>query len=565
MKQGDPKAAPARGNVVDRVVGYFSPKHGQQRVLDRAVLDQMTALGGYIGGDMGRRATRTWRVTRGDANADTLPTLHEQRYRSRDLSRNAPVARGVIDRATTFSVGTGLRCLPEIDREFLRLTDDQADEIEAELTREFNLWAESPLSDASERQTFGEYVGLAVASALESGDCFNVIVPIEQAAARRDWPWQTSVQMFEADQVGTPSGVTDGAPIPDGKDGAGNRIFAGVEVNARNAPRAAHIYEQHPGRLLGTTGGREAERIMWHTSDGRPQVLQLAPLTRPGQVRGVPMLSPVIEPLHQLTTWSRAELFAAVIGAMVTIVHKTQSGKGMKASDPNLQDAYASDEAEEIVLQPGGLLNLKVDDDFDVPATGRPNAQYDPFFMACVREIGAATGIPSEVLLGHFTASYSASRAALEQAQHFFRRVRQWVIVRLCAPVREAVLAESIAAGRISAPGFFSDPAIKAAWLGAIWIGPARISIRPDQEYKAAEIAEDRGWKTAHMNAAELTGADWSRTIEQRGRERRQKEKAGFLPPAPAPGSAPPKAPDEEPPDEEPPDGNDTEEGDRET
>lgn len=91
---------------------------------------------------------------------------------------------------------------------------------------------------------------------------------------------------------------------------------------------------------------------------------------------------------------------------------------------------------------------------------GRPNAAFDPFVMAILRQIGVALEIPFELLVKHFTASYSAARAALLEAWKFFYTQRKWLADNFCQPVYEAWLTEAVLSGRVSAPGFFDDPLV---------------------------------------------------------------------------------------------------------
>jgi hypothetical protein len=49
----------------------------------------------------------------------------------------------------------------------------------------------------------------------------------------------------------------------------------------------------------------------------------------------------------------------------------------------------------------------------DTANPGRPNAQFDPFVTAIVRQIGVALELPYEILIKHFTSTYSAARAAI--------------------------------------------------------------------------------------------------------------------------------------------------------
>src|SRR6185295_17096684 len=116
---------------------------------------------------------------------------------------------------------------------------------------------------------------------------------------------------------------------------------------------------------------------------------------------------------------------------------------------------------------------------------------------------------PYEVLLKSFTASYSASRAALEMAWQFFRERRSWLAWKFCQPVYEWVITEAIVNGRLAAPGFFEDPVVREAWLGSEWIGPSRIQLDPQKEAAADMLDLNMGTKTRAQIIMERTGGDF--------------------------------------------------------
>ena len=146
--------------------------------------------------------------------------------------------------------------------------------------------------------------------------------------------------------------------------------------------------------------------------------------------------------------------------------------------------------------------------------------------MSILRQIGVALEIPLELLIMHFTASYSASRAALEQAWKFFRSRREFLVAKFCMPVYEAWLTESVQLGRVAAPGFLDgDPSIRAAYLGCTWTGPAKGHIQPHQEIKGEAEAYDLGIKSLDEITAEATGRNWEQVQAQRVKEMRQMAK----------------------------------------
>ena len=108
----------------------------------------------------------------------------------------------------------------------------------------------------------------------------------------------------------------------------------------------------------------------------------------------------------------------------------------------------------------------------------------------------------------------------------------------------ELWLAEAVARGRIKAPGFFTDPAVRSAWCGARWDGPAMTQLDPVKEANADKIAVENGWKTNEQVTREHYGGDWKANIEVL---RREKEMLSSVEPKapqePQPQNLPPQDP----------------------
>jgi capsid protein len=152
------------------------------------------------------------------------------------------------------------------------------------------------------------------------------------------------------------------------------------------------------------------------------------------------------------------------------------------------------------------------------------------------------------VLVKHFTASYSASRAAIMEAWKSFRRRRQWLVASDCQPVYAWVISEAVARGYLQAPGFFDDPLRRAAWLGTTWRGAPMGQLDPLKEAKAAREWMSMGATTLQDVTAEQFGKDWEDNLSQIARER---VRIADLPPDPlAPVPAVQAAPQPEEPEQ---------------
>lgn len=508
-------------NLLDKALAYVAPGYAVSRLAARS---QLALSGGYTGARIDRAQLSRWMPTGGSANADTIRDLPMLRARSRDQMRNAPVALGALNTTVSHVVGTGLTYTPAIDADYLSLDDEQAEEWSDDTKRRFNAWATSADCDAARELDFYGIQELTFRSFLESGDC-GVLTPRIARAGRAA---RLALQIIEADRICNPNRAADSATLMDG-----------IEiVPATGEKIAVHIARQHPGNNLGAVGSNQWDRITVRGSaTGRRNFLHIFKPLRPGQVRGVPWIAPILEPLKQLGRWSDAELNAAVVsGLMATFI----------TMDPNAFDSLYDEDAQGAIIdnaskwsgemESGKAINLLPGESVENPTPGRPNPAFDPFWTAMVRQIGMALEMPYEVLVMHFQSSYSAARASLLMAWKAFRSKRDLLAKLLCQPVFELWLADEVAEGRISAPGFFADDVIRAAWCAAIWTGDGPGSIDPGKEVDAAQKRVDMGISTKQAESIAFDGVDWAQKHEQRVKEINAEKADGiYFPPAGTP------------------------------
>lgn len=496
--------------VLDRVVSYFSPVAGRERMQARA---QMAVAERWIGASFNRRATKNWFTTVGSADADLLIDLPTLRNRSRDLARNNPLALGAINTTTTSAVGTGLMLRSCLDADALGMTPEEAQQWQRKTQREFGMWAgDAKACHTRCELTFYQLQELAFRSALEAGDSFALLPMVK----RKSSIYQTKVQLVEADRVVN-------------KDYQQNNLTlaGGIERDDSGAPKAYHILKQHPGALAISAKTWEWDIVpAFGAKTGRRNVIHLFDPKRIDQSRGYPYLAPVIEPLKQLGDYTHAELTAAVISGMFTVFVKSENGQGLNGGfdGPGAAPAKAGDDLN---LAPGAILDLAPGEEIQIANPGRPNAAFDPFVQANLRQIGVALELPFEVLIKHFTASYSAARAAMLEAWRFFKGRRAWLAQMFCQPIYEAWMEEAVAMGRVVAPGFFDDPALRAAYLSAEWIGDAQGQIDPLKEVMAAEKRLDLLLTDRNQEKAALDGGDWEGTIARRSYEQKLIDESG--------------------------------------
>lgn len=523
------------------VAAAWSPR-GRQATpgLVRATL---RVPGGYEGASGSRRAFANWNVLDAGPNSDALGDLPTLRARSLDLERNAPLAAGAFNTQMRDVIGDGLQPKPRLDREYLGLTAEQADAWSRQAMRVWWAVAGGTRLDISRRMTFAQLQRQALFASLSGGDCFALF----RYDARPGDVLGTKVQLLEANRISQPQTHRETDTFRDG-----------IEVDRNGVVQAFWFTNRHPNERWMPGGGLVTwNRALATDAAGWPLVLQVFEQRRPGQLRGVPYLAPVIETLKNLARYSEAELMAAVVSSMFTVFIKGGFKPGLGELDP---DNPAP--ANQVSLGTGAVVDLADGEDVTFADPKRPNAAFDPFFLAMCRQLGSALEIPYEQLVNAFQSSYSASRAALLNAWRSVRTRRGWFVDQFTQPVYARVIREAVARGLLAAPGFFEDPLAQAAWLGCEWTGPTMPEIDPEKAVRAAKLRVEEGFSTRDREAAELNGTDWAenhaqRVVEETARRRDGldkesiAERVGVEPMLPeAPAGAPETA--------APPDGTDT-------
>ena len=499
--------------MASKLIKAIAPQWAAKRELARAQIHMLERVqnSGYSrhGASTQKNAMRGWLSFGGSPDEDITDNIETLRERSRDLFMGSPLATGAIKTIRTNVVGSGLQLNAAPDAEYLGLTQEQRTEWVKNTEREFNLWANSVECDARRRQTFGQLQGLALMSALTNGDVF-ALMPI---LPRKNSIYDLRVQLIEADLIYTPSGLF-------------NSVRGGIELDQHGAPVAAYIHEKYKTEAL---SGKYSRIPFFGEKTGRANILHVSQdWERVGQTRAAPILSPVIETLKQMTRYSEAELMASLISSMLTVFVKSNTPEQPIGQNIGFDEQVTDDEFS-YELGNGAVVSLGDDEEIQTVNPARNNSSFDPFMISIVRQIGAALEIPYELLVKHFTSSYSASRAALLEAWKMFKMRRVWLSQSFCQPIYEEWLSEAVAKGRIKADGFFNDPAVRAAWCGATWFGPAQGQLNPLQEQKAITESLNNGTSTRKKAAAELGTQNWDDTAEQLGYENKKLTYLGII------------------------------------
>lgn len=460
---------------------------------------------GNHGAGFNKNSTRGWFADSRSHKEDIEDNLGVLRERARDLYMGSPLGTGAIKTMRTNCVGTGLKLKSTPDAEILKLDAKSAQTLARTIEREFALWAESTDCDLQRIDTFVELQQLVFLNWLMSGDVL-VTLPSKK---RTNMPYDMRINLIEGDRVYTP-------PDKIGDES----IIEGVERDQTGEVVAYYIARKHPGSTAFLTHN-EFDRVeAYGKRTGRRNVLHIMNRERIGQCRGVPFLTPIMEPVKQISRYTDAEIMAAVINGMYAVFIEREKIEGVPIGTI-ADDLQVTNDEKTMEIGNGSIVELRPGEKANLVTPGRPNPNFESFIKAICQQIGSALEIPPEVLLKQYSASYSASRGALLEFYKSVNMHRNWLVMDFCQPVFEEFMAEAVAKGRIYAPGFFRDPIIKKAYCSAKWYGPSNGQLDPKKEVEAAEKRVANGFSTREKETVELTGGNFYENVAKIKEENR--------------------------------------------
>lgn len=541
-------------SVLDRLAMRVAPKRAAVRIASRmratqvlTFMDSFATQGTtqrsetrWRGASQTLRSMAGWVTTLGSGRSDTSrPERERLQARSYDAHRNHLIARAAIGRMKANVVGTGLTMHPAVDGEALGISEEEADDLNLQIGSEWELYYDNPREVDYEGMLDGYGLQqLGLITSLLGGDCF-ALTPFEE---REGCIYGLKIQLIDPARVSNNMDQPNSALLQDG-----------VELAISGQPIAVHIRDRHPGDAWLGRGVTRWMREMVFAPSGARRVFQIwADKDRIGTTRGVPWLAPILEPLQTLEQYTRAELIAAVISAMFTVFIKKENTPPLddRGNPLPLVEGMTSPTkgiAPDLQLGNGAILDLNPGEDAQFANPARPNSNFDEFFRAIVRQIGAALDLPADELMLFYNSSYSAARAAMLQAWRMYSMRRYGLVQQFCSPHYGLWFDEMVARGRLQVTDY-ADPKRRAAYQRALWIGPARGAMDETQEASAAAKRIETGLSNETIETALSAGENWRTVYAQRLREIKRRRVDGTLL-GPQPGqAAPPMQTDPQPP-----------------
>jgi len=381
------KGKKTKADWMDNLIGLFSPKTKMKRLQYKFAADVIRRK--YEGASIGRR-TSGWRTASTSANSEISMAMTKLRDRARDLVRNNPWASRGLQVIESNVVGKGIQTQIRIKsgRNTARREED--------LNRKWKAWAGTVACDYDGMHTLAGLQRLAMRSTVEGGEC---IVRLRKTSRKTvlgpdgemiEVP-PIALQLLEGDFL-------DQNKLSSEASGS-NRIIQGVEINPNGQREAYHLFTDHPGSLsINLVTSSKTVRIP------ADEISHIYRSDRPGQIRGISWLAPIIIRLRDLDEFEDAELVRQKISSMFTaFIHD------LEGIDDGLTEQEIENQLGE-KMEPGLIEILPPGKDVKL-AVPPSKEGYASYVNAFLHSVASGLGITYESLTGDLSqTNFSSAR-----------------------------------------------------------------------------------------------------------------------------------------------------------
>lgn len=403
-------------SMFERALAVVAPTYALSRAVSRSKL----TFFGYDAADPGIRRGSSGGMGK-NAGSETAQMSQDRlklMWDARDLERNMPIIRCVLDRTSQYVCGQiryqAATLDPEADREYEAY---------------WNHWCEN-VADATGRHNFRMLVELAFRSMLRDGDFGFALV--------RNGP-DLQLQCIEADRIGDPSKVSM----------MNDQFYVqGIRVDAAGRPVAYDVYQRERG----------SNRYIPDAEIPAEQFFFLSKPLRTDEYRSVSWLAPVLaqaRDLYEMFAFERgaAKWAASIAGVITTPNPNLMGGSGSAGIWDGVNLTPDGKPAEEVLGN--RLLRLRPSENVTPFNTGnRPSGAFQAYIEMAIRDISMGLNVP----YGFFNmAQFGGATVRLEamQLDRTFNRYQEILVSKVLNKVKREVLQNAIALGQVRSTEFW--------------------------------------------------------------------------------------------------------------
>lgn len=414
------------------------------------------------------------------------------RDRARYEVANNSMARGMVDTLADDTIGEG----PQLQALNIDNRDD-AQQLE---------WA---WHDWTEQVDLWSKIRLARKARCQDGEVFLVLTSNPALPG----PVKLDVVLVETERVTDPNRLDTDILSVDG-----------IEFDARNNPRRYRVLRHHPDDDV---MARMAERFDWIDA---ADVIHYFRADRPGQVRGIPEITPALGLFGQLR-----RMILAVLGAAEAAANNAQV---IYTDNPvDSESGYDPTPMEEIELPANTATVLPDGWKLGQVKAEQPTTTFGDFRRQIANEIGRCLAMPINVILCD-SSQHNYSSGKLDHVIYGRKLIvdREELRIRVLDRIFRRWLSEAqLVSGLLPQAARRQQPPVRVVWT---W--PAWEHADPAKEGAGVKARMEAGTSNLIIECGKQ-GRDWQEVLEGEKKVQEYRAALGINPPAQAtPPAAPP-------------------------
>lgn len=391
----------------------------------------------------------------------TFRTRLELVKKSRWISNNLGLFRRFINGTARYSIGNGIVHIPDTTD----LTwNDLADSY-------FNNWASNEIiCDVRGRVTFWRMQKYLLRAMVRDGDAFALKVGpgIQTLASGKQVPVLPQLQWLESTAIANKlnfSSTMTGIDEEGFRDGVKSTPSGKAIAYSMLVDRDPKMWDQYDRIII------PADAIR-HLFDAE----------RATSMRGLPWGYHGMNSALDILDLMALEKHAVKIHSAMAAAIKRRGGDARNGFGSDLRRDVTTDAAgkKKVVtyqdfLSGAGILQLDLDEEFQLLTSNRPATTFAGFIDFLVRDMAWGYGVPPEFIWSVAGLGGPNSRVILEDAKWFFEEIQDLMVDLLCRPIYTWVISRGMLRGELPK---CQDP----RWWSCHWQGPAKITIDQGKE-----------------------------------------------------------------------------------
>lgn len=458
-------------NILDHIVGWFSPEAGYRREAYRRALEYERNY------DAARyeRLNANWRVINESAEMTDRYGRDVVRARARDLERNSDIMNSVLSpyKRNIFGAGYRLR---------VNCGDEELNKI---IEQFWKVWCKKENCDVTGTQSFNSIMRMAIVRKKVDGG----ILVLKRYVSGGLVPFK--LQLMEVDELD----LTSTSPKT-----PGNKVVGGIEYNAWNRPVGYYIRQYSiDGMEIKNPIFLDAKDVIFYFSK-----------TRPSQIREMSDMAQTLIRVRDINEFVRAvSVKERILSCFSVFIKRKLPESGMHPGREMSNKQEYNYQGK--MLTPGMIQYLNQGDEAQVIDPSGQATDASAFVKQGIRLIGSGQGLSYETVSRDMSESnYSSARQGTIEDELTYAEEKE-LLLEVMSEIYETFVISLVLAGKVKMNDFWEN---KEKYLNHKWIQAPKKWIDPLKEANSNRIALNTGQKTWADMAAE-NGKDWKEQIDE--------------------------------------------------